>query len=294
VRGNSGTSIYHSGQFLLQRRFADNFTLSGSYTWSKLIDNGSEVFATAIISGGSSNPQVPYILGGLHNERAVGLFDHPHRAVITYVFETPWFRGQRNLVGHLLGGWSLSGVTTFESGAPYTVTNGVDANGLSGSLPDRPDFNPRGLEGVRAVPVTDADNCITGYVNPDAGGAPIDPSTAQFIGLPAFVAGRTCSVQRNGNLGRNTARTPGTNLWNVNVLKRVRLTETKTFEFRTEFYNIFNHPNYLQGSISPFSPAGGFIQQDVFLAPTGEFNSANSSTTDGGGRVIRYQVKFIF
>jgi hypothetical protein len=294
VRGNSGTSIYHSGQFLLQRRFADNFTLSGSYTWSKLIDNGSEVFATAIISGGSSNPQVPFILGGLRNERAVSLFDRPHRGVLTYVFETPWFRSQRGLGGHLLGGWELSGVTTFESGAPYTVTNGVDANGFSGSFPDRPNFNPFGRAGVRAVPLTDADNCITGYVNPDAGDAPVDPATAQYIGLPAFVAGRTCSVQRSGNLGRNTARTPGTNLWNVNVLKRVNLSETKRFEFRTEFYNVFNHPNYLQGSISPFSPAGGFIQQELSLAPEGEFLSPNSSTTDGGGRVIRYQVKFIF
>jgi outer membrane receptor protein involved in Fe transport len=294
VRGNSGSSSYNSGQFLLQRRFADSFTLSGAYTWSKLIDNGSEVFATAIISGGSSNPQVPYILGGLPNERAVSLFDRPHRAVITYVFETPWFRNQHGFTGRLLGGWELSGVTTFESGAPYTVTNGVDANGLSGSFPDRPDFNPRGQAGVRAVPVTDANNCITGYVNPDAGDAPIDPATAQYIGLPAFVAGRPCSVQRNGNLGRNTARTPGTNLWNLNLLKRINISETKKFEFRTEFYNVFNHPNYLQGSISPFSPSGGFIQQEVFLASSGEFTRGNSSTTDGGGRVIRYQVKFIF
>jgi hypothetical protein len=68
----------------------------------------------------------------------------------------------------VLGGWELSGVTTFESGAPYTLTNGVDANGLSGSFPDRPNFNPLGRAGVRAVPVTDANNCVTGYVNPDA------------------------------------------------------------------------------------------------------------------------------
>ncbi|HVF54838.1 MAG TPA: carboxypeptidase regulatory-like domain-containing protein [Pyrinomonadaceae bacterium] len=294
VRGNSGSSSYNSGQFQLQRRFADNFTATAAYTWSKLIDNNSDVFATAIIQGGSANPNIPFIFGGLPAERAVSLLDRPHRAVFTYVYALPWFREQRGFIGHALGGWEVSGVTTFESGFPYTVTNGVDANGVGGAGPDRPDFNAAGVPGVRAVPVTDANNCITGYINPDAGGAPIDPANAQYIGLPTYIAGRTCSVQRTGNLGRNTARSPGTNQFNMNFLKRVNITENKKLEFRTEFYNIFNHPNYLQGSISPFSPGSGFLQQDVFNSSAGEFLKPNSSTTDGGGRVIRYQVKFIF
>ena len=295
VRGNSGLSNYHSGQFLVQRRFAQNLTFTGSYTWSKLIDNGSEVFATAIIAGGSSNPLIPFILGGLRNERAVSLFDRPHRAAITYVYALPFFKDQRGFVGHLLGGFEVSGVTTFESGVPYTVTNGVDADLIGGAFPDRPDFNPSGQRGVRAVPAVataTANPCsvavgATYYTNPDAGGACIDPANAQFIGLLP-------GSGRVGNLGRNTERTPGTNNWNLNILKRTQLTEITSLEFRTEFFNIFNHPQYLQGSVSPFSPGGGFLQQEVFNAAPGEFINPNSSTTDGGGRVIRYQVKFIF
>jgi outer membrane receptor protein involved in Fe transport len=296
VRGNSGLSSYHSGQFQLQRRFADNLTFTGSYTWSKLIDNGSEVFATAIIVGGSSLPQVPYILGGLHAERAVSLFDRPHRAVFSYVYELPFMREQKGPLGRLLGGWQVAGVTTFESGVPYTVTNGVDSDGLGGAFPDRPDFNPNGAAGTRAIPfvATAAANLCgapAGSVyyttGPSGTGSCIDPANARYIGLLA-------NSGRSGNLGRNTERSPGTNLWNLNIQKRTRLTERTALEFRTEFFNIFNHPNYLQGSISPFSPTGGFIEQEVFNAAAGAFLNPNTASTDGGGRVIRYQLKFTF
>jgi hypothetical protein len=80
--------------------------------------------------------------------------------------------------GKLLGGFQLSGITTFESGVPFTVFNGFDADGVGGSL-DRPTFNPNGQRGVRAVPQVNAQGFITGYVNPEviigqtATGAPI-------------------------------------------------------------------------------------------------------------------------
>ncbi|HZI20500.1 MAG TPA: carboxypeptidase regulatory-like domain-containing protein [Pyrinomonadaceae bacterium] len=296
VRGNSGLSNYHSGQFQLQRRFANSLTFTGSYTWSKLIDNGSEVFATAIIVGGSSLPQVPFILGGMPAERAVSLFDRPHRGVFSYVYELPFMREQKGPLGRLLGGWQVAGVTTFESGVPYTVTNGVDSDGLGGAFPDRPDFNPAGAPGTRAIPfvATAAANVCgapSGTVfyttGPSGSGQCIDPAGARFIGLLA-------NSGRSGNLGRNTERTPGTNLWNVNLQKRTRLTENTALEFRTEFFNIFNRPNYLQGSISPFSPTGGSIEQEVFNAAAGAFLAPNTASTDGGGRVIRYQLKFTF
>jgi outer membrane receptor protein involved in Fe transport len=296
VRGNSGLSNYHSGQFQLQRRFANNLTFTGSYTWSKLIDNSSEIFATALIVGGSSLPQIPFILGGIRNERAVSLFDRPHRAVFTYVYELPFMREQRGPLGRLLGGWQVAGVTTFESGVPYTVTNGVDSDAFGGAFPDRPDFNPLGAPGTRAIPfiataATNVCGAPAGSVfyttAPSGGGQCIDPANARYIGLLA-------NSGRIGNLGRNTERSPGTNLWNVNFQKRTRLTENTALEFRTEFFNLFNHPNYLQGSVSPFSPTGGFIEQEVFNAPAGTFLNPNTASTDGGGRVIRYQLKFTF
>jgi outer membrane receptor protein involved in Fe transport len=302
IRTNGGSSIYHSGQLQLTRRFADNFTITGAYTWSKLIDNFSDPFASTITTAASVF-SFPSILRGLPGvpagygeraDRAVSLFDRPHRASITYVYEIPWQREQRGLLGHTLGGFQISGVTTFESGFPYTVFNNNDADGLGGGN-ERPTFNPLGVPGVRALPVVDASGAITGYTNPDAGNAPIDPVNAQFIINPTYVPSLSKSIQRFGNLGRNTERSPGTNNWNVNIIKRTKIGETKSIEFRAEFYNIFNHPQYLQGSISPFSPGSGTLSSSAGITSNaGRFLAPNTFTSDGGGRVIRYQLKFIF
>jgi hypothetical protein len=94
VRTNGGSSTYHSGQLSVTRRFAGNFTVTGAYTYSKLLDNASEVFA----AGGASSTSlfaVPAVLGGDRFERAPSLFDRTHRASFTYVAAIPFFREQR-------------------------------------------------------------------------------------------------------------------------------------------------------------------------------------------------------
>lgn len=308
IRTNSGTSNYHSGQFSVMRRFANGFTITGAYTWSKFIDNGSEVFGVA----GNNLPQqsaFPSIFGGQRLERAVSLFDRPHRASITYFYQLPFYKEQRGFIGRVLGGFEISGVTVFESGAPLTVVNGVDADGVGGNL-DRPLFNPNGTPGVRAVPIVNAAGVITGYVNPDVPGpvpgtfvsVPIDPNTAQFIGNPAFNQALAGSQQRFGTTGRNTLRTPGINNFNINVLKRVKIDESRQLQFRVELYNAFNHPQYTNPSVSPFSPGEQGVGASVgtanaagtLLSGTAAGRFLDPKFADAGGRVIRYQLKFIF
>jgi hypothetical protein len=129
----------------------------------------------------------------------------------------------------------------------------------------------------------------TGYVNPDAGNAPIDPNTARFIGISANTG---TTPRRTGTLGRGTLRTLGTNNWNFNLQKRIAITERVGLEFRTEFYNLFNHLQYGQGSVSPFSPGNQGLSANVFTSSPGRF--LNPTFIDGGGRVIRYQLKLAF
>ncbi|MGH9755927.1 MAG: hypothetical protein ACREA2_24360, partial [Blastocatellia bacterium] len=301
VRTNGGSSIYHSGQLNVTRRISD-FTVTGSYTWAKLIDNASEVFA----AGGASSTSLfalPAIFGGDRFERGLSLFDRTHRAAFTYVYELPFLREQRGLLGRLGGGWQISGVTVFESGVPFTVFNGFDADGIGGNN-DRPNFNPNGQRGVRAVPVVATPTnpgppgtplgAIIGFVNPDANNAPIDPSTARYIANPAFAAGQPGSIPRFGTLGRNTERTPGITNFDFNILKRTRIRETTSLEFRAEFYNIFNHPQYGIGSVSPFSPGGGAIGSNLNTTLAGRFLKPNTPSDDGGGRVVRFQLKLLF
>jgi hypothetical protein len=280
IRTNGGSSIYHSGQLNLNRRFSNGISTTLAYTWSKLIDNGSDTSAIGATNL-QANSAIPPAFGGDRFERGLSVFDRTHTFSLTYVYELPFMKGQKGLIRHLLGGYSVSGITTFESGVPLNVLNGVNADGIGGNL-DRPDFNPNGRAGVRAVP-----NSLspTGYINPDANNTPIDPKTARFIGL-ASSSGRT------GNLGRNTERTPGINNWNVNILKRLHIAENKFVELRTEFYNLLNHPQPGQGNGSPFAPGNQGITANVFTTPAGRF--LNSTIPDAGGRVIRYQIKLSF
>jgi len=291
IRTNGGSSSYHSAQLLVTRRFTNGFSVTGAYTWSKLMDNASEVFGVA----DTNLPQqaaFPSIFGGQALERAVSLFDRPHRFSLTYVYAIPFMKEQRGFVGHVLGGFEISGVTTFESGVPLTVVNGQDADSIGGNL-DRPDFNPNGPTGVRAVPAVAtvaANPCGVAvgsvfYTNPDAGSACINPANAQYIGILA-------GTGRRGSLGRNTLRTDGQNNWNVNLLKRIMMGESRFLELRAEFYNVFNHPQYGTASVSPFSPGSTGVPANVFTSAAGQF--LHPEFSDGGGRVIRYQLKFSF
>jgi hypothetical protein len=290
VRTNGGSSSYNAAQFEAKRRFGSGFSFSTAYTWSKVIDNGSEIFNF----GGTSslqNNSVPSLFGGLQIDRAVGFFNRPHRLVFTYNYELPWMKSQRGFAGHLLGGWQFAGLTTYESGVPYSVLNGQEVDGLGGSSYDRPDYNPGGRPGVRAVPSASSP---TGYINPDDGNSPINPLDARYIGIAANRGTNGAFRTAPGNLGRNTERGPGLKNWDVNVLKNTKLTERFNLEFRTEFFNIFNTPQYGTVSVSPFAPSQNAqaVQANIFASPAGTF--LNETAQDGGGRVIRFQLRLRF
>ncbi len=281
IRTNDGFSTYNAGQLELTRRFSRGFFGRLAYTHSKLIDNGSEVFASGGINV-SSLSAIPEPLGGQPFERAVSLFDRPNRLSVTWGYELPFMKNQAGPAGHIVGGWQVSGIYTYESGVPYSVSNGFDADGIGGNG-DRPLFNPAGQTNVRAIPSTSSP---TGYINPDNNNAPIDAGQAEFIAVAAN-SGRT------GNLGRNTERTPPLDNLNLNAFKNIRVTEGLKMEFRAEFYNALNHPQFGQLSVSPFAPSSaGTLGANVATTAPGHF--LNPTFLDGGQRVIRYQLKFIF
>jgi hypothetical protein len=287
VRTSGGSSSYHSAQLEVTRRFSHGFSAHGSYTFSKAIDNGSEIFSF----GNSStlqNASVPAMFGGLTIDKGIGFFDRTHRLVFDYLYELPLLQSQRGPLGHIAGGWEIVGLTTYESGTPYTVVNGQDADGLGGSAYDRPNFNPQGRAGVRAVPDSKSP---TGYINPDNNNAPIDPRDARYIGVPADTGNTRLPP---GNLGRNTERGPGLKNWDVNIIKNTRITERFSLQFRAEFFNIFNTPMYGKVSVSPFAPSqlAQTIAANVFSSPPGQF--LNETLQDGGGRVIRWQLRLRF
>jgi hypothetical protein len=275
ARTNLGDSIYHGLQLDLNRRFRNGFLLEAAYTYSKAIDDGSEVFVS---SGGSSYPQNVFNLRG---ERGVSAFDRTHRAVITWLYSVPYrggYGGTHGLINQLLRNWTISGSAQFQSGAPDTIYfNGLDENKDLRATNDRPDL------GNPLAPINYSDGCMNsktcitglGQLQPD--GSLIDfntgaPGTANQFRYIA-VSGRT------GNLGRNTFRNDWTQDWTLAVERIFPIPhlEHHQLEFRAEGINPWNHP------------IPGLVSVDL-LDPT--FLNRDLSFT--GGRIVNLWLKYRF
>ena len=264
IRGNSGNSNYHALQARLDRRFSKGLQLTGSYTWSKFIDAASEVFTR---DGTSSILSVPLYQGGLQLDRAVSLFDRTHRLVISYIWEVPGPKS--GVLGSALGGWQMSGITTLQSGNPFTITQGADRNG-DGTASDRPDIgNPNAPHNTRAIISATSP---TGYINPDTN-QPVtrnDVYVVQGVGAPGA-----------GTIGKNTERSKRTNNFDWTLFKVFRIREGLKLEYRLETLNLFNHQQFFE------VPAATLV-----TAVPGAF--LNHALVDGTGREMRMGLKLIW
>jgi Carboxypeptidase regulatory-like domain len=198
-------SEYHSGQFSLEKRFSSGNSFSAAYTWSRFMDDASEALGT-----GTPTLQRPQNNFDFDAEWSRSTFDRPHRFVISGLYEIPFRKEQQGALGRTLGGWNVSGNLAVQSGQPFTIINGVDANGDGDAGNDRPNVNPGG-----------------------------DPTTVNgYIQRGRFTGG-------DGNLGRNTGRGPRTTNVNAVVFKNVRIFGDHRFQFRGEFFNLFNHRQFV-------------------------------------------------
>lgn len=281
VRTNGGDSIYHSGQVQVDRKFSKGLLLRGAYTFSKLIDDGSEVFTT---TGGSSFAQDPFSQAG---DRGLSAFDHRHRFVLTYIWDIPYVHNSSNSAMTVLKAitrdWQTSGTATFSTGSPDTVNVGFDVLGDGRGGNDRPNlgsasapFNSIAIDGTQLGltgtpgtffgPVQDCLSALSTCVQ-------VNPSSVRFL-IPA--AGL-------GNVGRNTVETPGFQTWNMSLQRTIKFTERHAFTLRGEFYNVFNHGNLGINGVGT-SPSYTLINPD--------FNNVTGSLY--GGRTVRIYGKFFF
>jgi len=135
-------SIYHSAQINLEKRFGRGGSIVGAYTWSKLISDTDTITGWLEPGGGYGGVQDNY---NIRAERSLALYDTPHRAVIGYVVDLPFGKGQpigNNVSGvldRIVSGWGVIGNTTFQSGNPLPISVAVNtANALnSGQRPNR-------------------------------------------------------------------------------------------------------------------------------------------------------------
>jgi hypothetical protein len=269
VKTSEGNSSYHSLQARLHRRFARGFQLSASYTWSKMIDGTSDGVGLTNVQepSGGNLTSVPVMYGGLKLDRAVSDFDRPQRFTVAYVWVVPGPRS--NWLKHSLGGWQLAGITTFQSGTPYSVANGFDRNNYA-DKEDRPDIgNPNAPLNTRAIL---SPGCPTGYQNPNTLTC-VNPGSVHWVEGTGFPNPST--------VGRNTLRTAGTNNFDLNLTKSIPFGETRRLELRWEALNALNHPQFIN-----------VPQRNVFSTPPGRF--LNRDFTISGIRSMWVQVKLVF
>jgi len=280
IRTSQGNSAYHAMQWHIDRRFARGFQLTSSYTWSRNLDSTSEGIGYVNTQYTNTNlTSVPIMQGGLKLDRGLSDFHRAHRLTFVYLWVVPG--PSRGLWKHALGGWSVAGITSFQSGAPFTVINGLDRNGDGVPTNDRPDMgNPNPPRNGRAVvaPAFGPQSCPTGYRNPDTGACvnPRDVFWVEGRGLP-----------NASTVGRNTLLTGGVNNFDLSLFKSFSIGERKRLEFRWEAFNAFNHPQFTQVPerrvLGSPGPEGGLPSR--FL---------NRDFTDSGIRSMWVQVKVVF
>ncbi|HEV2492195.1 MAG TPA: carboxypeptidase regulatory-like domain-containing protein [Terriglobia bacterium] len=239
-----GNSNYNSLQISAERRFSKGLQFQLAYTWSKSFDYGSS-FEDIL------NPF------NFHQSYSLSQFDARDRLVFSYVWQLPVPK-LAGAAGKVADGWSVSGITTFQSGFPMRIFSSADnelQNSFDFLLPGEPDlvgkFKPLDPRGP--------------------GNLAFDPSVFATPALGTI-----------GNSPRTLCCGPGINNFDFAFLKDTTLTERTSLQFRAEFFNIFNHAQFEN------PPAAAGASADFAASNFGQVVRARDP------RLIQFGLKLIF
>lgn len=240
-----GNSNYNALEINFRHR-SKSLELVAGYTYSKSLDDSSSLAEEV-------NPDGPGLT------RALSAFDMRHNFVVNYKYDLPVDR----LIHHgsqWAKNWSLSGITRLGSGLPVTLYNNNDTS-LLGTIPNG--INNNGLDTPEVAP-----GALNIHTNPRNGKPAFN--TALFS-LPA--------LGQMGNARRRYFYGPGIDNFDTALQKDVKLTETKSLEFRAEVFNTFNHPQF-------FGPAA--VDGDISSTSFGQITNADSP------RLVQLAARFVF
>ena len=229
------TSNYNSLQVSLTHRVTKGLTAGIAYTWSKNLSTQSA--DRGVASTNTYNPQLDYGLTALNT---------PQVFVANYVYTLPFYRTQHGLVGHTLGGWEVSGITTVQSGHSATVTQGVDpfscadATGATCSAGTYP--GGLGIASPNGAIVPRPDQTAAVHLT---------KTLAQWFSTSSF----TDAVGHFGSERNGSFLGPGLQNWDLGAIKNIQFSERFHFQFRGEFFNAFNHTNYAGVATNIDNPA---------------------------------------
>ncbi|HYK37502.1 carboxypeptidase-like regulatory domain-containing protein [Alloacidobacterium sp.] len=255
-----GNSNYNSLQVDVNHRFSHDLSLRGVYTWSKALDNGDSLNATAAgnAPGLVSNPY------DLHADWGLATYDVRNIGVISAVYILPFGRNKafvNNLTGFanaLVNGWSVNSIVTVQSGFPFTPQ-------LS--------YNPSNNGDTR--------NPVRPFANPNFHGSAIFGKPSQWFNPEAFLQ-PPANSGFYGNLGRDTLIGPGLGTWDFSAGKDTAIHERLTLQFRAEMFNLLNRANFNTPNLIVFTPSG--------LSGTAGAITSTSTTS----RQVQFAVKLLW
>lgn len=214
-----GVSNYHGLTSMLMQRFSKQLAFTAAYTWSKAMDTthdavapfgGESGNAVAIAQDANDRPR-------LDLEYGPAVFDRRHAFASSIIWQTPRLTSNP-LAATLLNDWQVSGILFLQSGNPFPIFAGVDLN-RDGINNDRPDLVQPGL-------LAPFNGVVDDLTKP----------------LPRAAFSNIADPRRIGNFGRNVLRRDALQSFDLGLFKRFRLSERWRLEFRSEFFNFFNHP----------------------------------------------------
>jgi len=224
-----GNSSYNGLATQLNKRFSDHLLFQGAYTWSHAIDD-----STAEVNSTTLSPRRAENFGNLSAEKASSALDHRQRFTLSSIYEVPWFAGDRNwMKQNLLGNWRAGVIYTYETGELVTPQSAADSNLNGDSAGDRVVINLNGVPGTSSG-VTAQKNSAGATV-----GYLVNNPNAYYIQALAGVY---------ANSGRNILSTPPIDNIDFNFSKVFSYRERMRMEFRGDFFNGINHPQYTVGS----------------------------------------------
>jgi hypothetical protein len=263
------SSTYNSLQASVTRRFAGGGTLLVAYTNAKLLSNTDTL--TSWLEGNTGGVGQVQDWNNLKGEKSLSSQDVSQRLVISYVLDLPFGHGKRYAAGFsgiadkAVSGWGVNGITTFQKGFPMKIQWAGTSTSLEGAN--------LGVSNVRPDVVAGCDK--------KAGGGHV----AQWFNTACFAAPQQWGF---GDESRTdpVLRTPGINNFDFAVFKRTPITERVGLEFRTEFFNLFNHPYFAP----PGNGFDGTLTGNGFGAITGTVQNGVASPE----RLIQFALKLVF
>jgi hypothetical protein len=230
-------SRYNGLQMAAMKRLGNGFMGQLNYTWSRCMDTVSNGGFLQFSAGGILSP----LPGDLARDYGPCDYDIRHNLNAQYVYQLP-IKIRNRPLGYAMNGWQVSGTVFWHSGIPFSVLStpySANGNGIvNGSGPQFASVVP-GVPFYEHNPIPGVTQPGTvQWLNPDAFVSAVDPSTGACLGGDSS---KNCQF---GNLGRNALRGPNFVWSDFYLTKSFSLTERVELRFDTQFFNVFNHPNF--------------------------------------------------